>query len=71
MSLSGWLKSLNFLEFPEGGGSPEIYRLLRRRIIALMIVITIIPLISMAMINSHLYQKSLREEIVNPSCSSW
>ena len=66
MNLSGWLKNLSFLEFPEDGGSPEIYRLLRRRIIALMVVVTVIPLFSMAMINSHLYQNTLREEIVNP-----
>ncbi|MGO9689870.1 MAG: ATP-binding protein [Syntrophobacteraceae bacterium] len=66
MTLMGRLKNLSFLEFPEDGGSPEIYRLLRRRIIALMVVVTVIPLFSMAMINSHQYQKSLREEIVNP-----
>jgi two-component system, NtrC family, sensor kinase len=64
--LSGWLKNLRLLEFPDEGGSPEIYRLLRRRIIVLMIVITVIPLFSMAMINSHQYQKTLRQEIVNP-----
>ena len=66
MNLSGWRKNLSFLEFPEDGGSPEIYRLLRRRIIALMVVVTVIPLFSMAMINSHQYQNLLREEIVNP-----
>ena len=66
MTLLGWFKKLNFLEFPEDGGSPEIYRLLRRRIIALMVVVTVIPLFSMAMINSHMYQNTLREEIVNP-----
>jgi len=31
-----------------------------------MIVITVIPLFSMAMINSHQYQNTLRQEIVNP-----
>ncbi len=65
MSLAIWLKKLGLLEFPEEGGSPEIYRLLRRRIIALMIVVTVIPLFSMAMINSHQYQNTLRQEIVN------
>jgi two-component system NtrC family sensor kinase len=64
--MSGWLKSLGFLDFPENGGSPDIYRLLRKRIIALMIVVTIIPLLSMAMINSYQYQKTLRQEIVKP-----
>ncbi len=66
MTLPGWLKRLSFLEFPEDGGSPEIYRLLRRRIIALMVVVTVIPLFSMAMINSHQYRNTLRTEIVNP-----
>jgi two-component system NtrC family sensor kinase len=54
------------LEFPEEGGSPEIYRLLRRRIIILVILVTVIPLFSMAMINSHQYRNTLRQEIVNP-----
>ncbi len=66
MSLSGWLKKLSLLEFPEEGGSPEIYRLLRRRIIILMIVVTVIPLFSMALINSYQYRNTLRQEIVSP-----
>jgi len=66
VSLSGWLKNLSLLDFPDEGGSPEIYRLLRRRIIVLMILITVIPLFSMAMINSHQYRKTLSQEIVNP-----
>lgn len=64
--MSGWLKNLSLLEFPDEGGSPEIYRLLRKRIIILMILVTVIPLFSMAMINSHQYQNTLRQEIVNP-----
>jgi two-component system NtrC family sensor kinase len=65
MSLSDWFtKSL--LDFPQEGGSPEIYRLLRRRIIILMIVVTITPLFFMAMINSHEYRQTLRQEIVKP-----
>jgi two-component system NtrC family sensor kinase len=66
MSLSGWIRKQSLLAFPEGGGSPEIYRLLRRRIIILMILITVIPLFSMAMINAHQYHNTLRQEIVNP-----
>jgi len=66
----GWGGKLKFfrgfLEFPLEGGSPRIYRLLRRRIIALMIVVTVIPLFSMAMINLSQYRKTLRQEIVNP-----
>ncbi len=66
MSLPGWLKNLGSLEFPDEGGSPEIYRLLRKRIIVLMILVTVIPLFSMVMINSHQYQRTLRQQIVNP-----
>jgi len=66
MSFSGWFKSLSFLKFPESGGSPEIYRLLRKRIVALMLVVTVVPLCSMALINLHQYRKTLREEIVKP-----
>ena len=61
------MKSIRgFLEFPLEGGSPEIYRLLRRRIIALMIVVTVVPLFSMAMINLSQYRNTLTQEIVNP-----
>jgi two-component system NtrC family sensor kinase len=56
----------SLLEFPQEGGTPEIYRLLRRRIIVLMVVITVIPLFSMAMINSSQYRNTLKQEIVNP-----
>ncbi len=66
MSLSSWLKNRSLLEFPEEGGSPEIYRLLRRRIIILVILVTVIPLFSMAMINIHQYRNTLSQEIVNP-----
>ena len=66
MFLAGWLKDLSFLDFPESGGSPEIYRLLRRRIIVLMLVVTVVPLFSMALINLHQYRKTLGEEIVKP-----
>lgn len=66
MAARGWLGKLSFLEFPEEGGSPERYRLLRRKIIVLMLVITVVPLVSMAMINSHQYQNSLKEEIISP-----
>jgi two-component system NtrC family sensor kinase len=66
MSFSGWFNGLSFLDFPESGGSPEIFRLLRNRIIVLMIVVTVIPLCSMALINLHQYRKALSEEIVKP-----
>jgi two-component system NtrC family sensor kinase len=66
MSFTGWVKSLKLLDFTENGGSPEIYRTLRKRIIALMIVVTVVPLCAMAMINLHQYRKTLRQEIVKP-----
>ncbi len=66
MTFSAWFGKLSFLDFAGENGSPAIYRLLRRRIVVLMIVVTIVPLASMAIINSHQYQDTLREEIVNP-----
>lgn len=61
-----WLRHLRVLDFPEEGDSPERYRLLRRNITILMILVTVIPLVIMAGVNYHLYQTSLKDEIVNP-----
>jgi two-component system, NtrC family, sensor kinase len=66
MAVRDWLGKLSFLNIPEEGGSPERYRLLRRKIIVLMIMITVVPLFSMAVINAHQYQDTLKEEIVSP-----
>jgi len=46
--------------------SPDRYRILRRNIVILMILITIIPLFVMAIINQYEYQRSIKNEIVNP-----
>ena len=54
------------LRFPEEGTSPERYKALRRNIIILMILVTILPLSFMAAINYYQYQKSLKQEIINP-----
>jgi two-component system NtrC family sensor kinase len=54
------------LRFPEEGTSPERYKALRRNIIILMILVTVIPLSLMATINYYQYQKNLRDEIINP-----
>lgn len=51
---------------PENSGSPRRYRALRRNMIALMAVITILPLTIMAAINYYQYQAVLRDEIVTP-----
>jgi two-component system NtrC family sensor kinase len=51
---------------PEDSGSPRRYKALRRNIIALMAVITILPLTIMAAINYYQYQAVLKTEIVAP-----
>jgi len=56
----------SILRFPEDGTSPERYRALRRNIMILMILVTVIPLSLMATINYYQYQKSLKAEIFNP-----
>jgi len=53
-------------KIPEEGTSPERYKALRRNIIILMILVTVIPLSLMATINYYQYQKNLRDEIINP-----
>jgi two-component system NtrC family sensor kinase len=54
------------LRIPEEGTSPERYKTLRKNIIILMILVTVIPLSLMATINYYQYQKNLRAEIINP-----
>ncbi len=68
MSLKNSLKTTltGLLEMPEEGTSPDRYRILRRNIVALMLLITIIPLLLMAFINYHQYQSALETEIVTP-----
>ena len=46
--------------------SPDRYRILRRNIVILMVLITIIPLFVMTIINQYEYQRSIKTEIVNP-----
>ena len=47
-------------------GSPDRYRILRRNIIVLMVLVTIVPLTLMAAINHYQYQTSLKQETINP-----
>ncbi len=54
------------LEIPEEGASPVRYRILRRNITVLMLLITIIPLVLMAAINYYQYQSALKDEIASP-----
>ena len=42
------------------------YRMLRRNLMILMVTVTVLPLIIMAFINHHQYQKALKSEIVQP-----
>jgi two-component system NtrC family sensor kinase len=56
----------SLLQIPEEGTSPERYRVLRRNITVLMLLITIIPLSLMAFINYHQYQTALKDEIMAP-----
>ncbi|MEM5787983.1 MAG: cache domain-containing protein, partial [Syntrophobacteraceae bacterium] len=66
MPLSRILKLGSFLDFPSEDGSARVFRLLRRRIIILMVLIAVVPLVSLAIISSRQYRKVLGEEIVNP-----
>lgn len=66
MPVPRWLKTTSFLYFPADNGAPLIFHLLRKRIITLMVVITILPLVTLSIVNSRQYQKTLREEILNP-----
>jgi two-component system, NtrC family, sensor kinase len=61
-----WTDKLQLLSFSEDERSPERYRLLRRNMIILMILVTIVPLVIMATVNYYQYQTTLRDEIVNP-----
>jgi two-component system, NtrC family, sensor kinase len=62
----GWWTKLRLLDFPEDVSSPERYRLLRRNMNILMLLVTLVPLFLMAVVNYHEYQTRLKEEIVNP-----
>ena len=55
-----------FFRFEDSDASPDRYIIFRRKIIVLMIVVTLIPLTLMAIINYHQYRNSLKDEIVNP-----
>jgi two-component system, NtrC family, sensor kinase len=54
------------LQIPEEGTHPARYQVFRRNIIVLMLLITVIPLLLMALINYHQYQTALKDEIISP-----
>ncbi|MBW1800300.1 MAG: two-component sensor histidine kinase [Deltaproteobacteria bacterium] len=60
-----WL-SIGFFLQHEKIDSPDRYLYLRRKIIILMFLLTIVPLTLMAVINYHQYRTSLKTEIINP-----
>ncbi len=66
MAIKSWLGKLLFMDQETDGNSPERYDILRRNIMILMILVTIVPLFFMAVVNYHQYQATLREEIVTP-----
>jgi len=53
-------------EPPDYAGSPERYKVLRRNIIIIMLVITLLPLVLMVLINHYLYRRAMHDEIVQP-----
>jgi len=53
-------------EFPDYAESPERYKALRRNIVILMLVVTILPLVLMGLINHYLYRQTMHDEIVQP-----
>ncbi|RLB81239.1 MAG: two-component sensor histidine kinase [Deltaproteobacteria bacterium] len=61
-----WTRLTKSLLHNSNGEASNRYRILRRNIFILMILITIIPLIIMAGIYQHEYQSSIKKEIVNP-----
>ncbi|MEW6350931.1 MAG: ATP-binding protein [Thermodesulfobacteriota bacterium] len=54
------------LDIPEEVPRPKRYSLIRRNITILMLLITVLPLVLMALINYHQYQSALRDEIMAP-----
>jgi len=68
MNILPWLTGFvgRFFQQSDNVNSFDRYRMLRRRIVLLMVLVTVIPLSIMAVINNYEYQKSIKAEIVNP-----
>ena len=54
------------LSFSDQGEAPLRYKVLRRNMIIIMALVTLLPLFLMALINYHEYQKVLKNEIIVP-----
>jgi two-component system NtrC family sensor kinase len=63
-TLTSFVGSLR--ELPDYAESPERYKVLRRNIIILMLLITLVPLFLMGLINHYLYRRTMQDEIVQP-----
>ncbi len=68
MFFSKWWHGLSKKSLKQNGEkvSPDRYHILRRNIIILMILVTIVPLTFMAVINHYQFQANLKTEIINP-----
>jgi two-component system, NtrC family, sensor kinase len=68
MTTKEWLAQRygGFLGSSQEAESPERYRIIKRNMAILMILITMVPLFIMAYINFHEYQRVLRQEILAP-----
>ncbi len=51
---------------PNHEESPRRYKVLRRNMILIMVLVTTVPLFLMALINYHEYQRALKQEIIVP-----
>ena len=71
MFLMDGLKSMRLLHFPSENDSPDRYRLLRRNIITLMLLVTILPLCFMAAVNYHQYQTAFEGGDREPPARPW
>jgi two-component system NtrC family sensor kinase len=63
-----WLRRFfgSLRELPDYAESPERYKVLRRNIIILMLLVTLVPLFLMGLINHYLYQQTMQDEVVKP-----
>lgn len=64
----GWPRSYirESLGSPNHEEPPRRYKVLRRNMILIMLLVTIVPLFLMALINYHEYQRALKQEIIVP-----
>lgn len=56
----------DFMQFPDYEESPLRYRRLRRNMVILMVLVTVLPLLLMGVINHYQYLNTLKEEIIHP-----